>query len=344
MALCEIRTAAASGGKVPRELTICSVFRRWADLELARDLHSSTSRTFSAFVDELREFEQARGRRQAEDGTAARRTHTDLAALVASLSALSTSLTSTHATHASSLHSSTAELQAVSAALAQQRHILERELASVIEKVKREVERAGGEMALALRGSVEQADLVWTTQAVDTSLQTVNSTQLSTLSASHLSQASDLSAALANLTELVAAQQQGLSMGSTSWTGAVRLEDVVWTAQALWGPAQALLSSYDVSWMPPTLLALVVLAFPSAAKLPTLFALLALALRLSPLMRLFIRLFHHLPKQRLYRRRPRTVVLKSMARLYLQSVLHQSLQVQLDLLIHAANQANEVPE
>ncbi|GAA6014110.1 hypothetical protein JCM10207_006099 [Rhodosporidiobolus poonsookiae] len=368
MALCEIRTAAASGGKVPREFTVCSAFRRWADLELARDLHSSTSRTFSAFVDELREFEQARATQQAEDALAAQHAKTDLAALLASLSSLSTSLTSTHASHASSLHSYTSELQAVSAVLAQQSHTLERELASVVEKVKREVERAGGELALALRGSVEQHDASLTAlssrlddrlalsldafsdrqaeltrsmllldfQPLSLSLALSLSgslssasqleTQLSALSTSHLAQASTLTAALANLTELVAAQQQGLVTGSTSWTGGLRLEDAVWAAQALWdewkgfalfrryahlfalaGPAQAVVSSYGASWMPFMLLVLVMLGFPSAANLPAIIALLALAFRLAPALRLLLRLFHHLPKQRLYRRRARTV-------------------------------------
>ncbi|ORY74297.1 hypothetical protein BCR35DRAFT_142258 [Leucosporidium creatinivorum] len=100
MAICEIKTAGDGEGKMPREcsdwkkgkskvgscvealarspqhwssysgylrevVTLCSSYRRWADLQNARDLHASTATTFAAFVEQLQGFEEARARREA---------------------------------------------------------------------------------------------------------------------------------------------------------------------------------------------------------------------------------------------------------------------------------------
>ncbi|BGP14803.1 hypothetical protein JCM10213v2_002758 [Rhodosporidiobolus nylandii] len=179
MAMCEIRTA--EGGKLPREclnralsrspqywssysgylreiVSTCSAFRRWADVELAKDLNEGSARRMCAFVEELRESEWAREGREVDKAATGRKIQQDLDALLASLTSLSSLLTATSASHASDLGTVVTSIEHNSAALATQMSGLDGALKELVEKVGKEMAVVGGEVKFALMHSVEEHD------------------------------------------------------------------------------------------------------------------------------------------------------------------------------------------
>ncbi|BGP14783.1 hypothetical protein JCM10213v2_002738 [Rhodosporidiobolus nylandii] len=201
MAMCEIRTA--EGGKVPREcedwekgkrgeaagciealsrspqywssysgylreiVSTCSAFRRWADVEFAKDLNEGTARRMSAFVEELRDFEWAREGREVDKVAAGRKVQQDLDALLASLTSLSSSLAVTSASQASDLGTVVNSFEHNSAALANQLSGLDGAVKELVEKVGKEMAMVNAEVKVALMHSVVEHDSRLTSIATD---------------------------------------------------------------------------------------------------------------------------------------------------------------------------------
>ncbi|GAA5993930.1 hypothetical protein JCM5350_005479 [Sporobolomyces pararoseus] len=67
------------------QVTHCSTFRRWADIELARDLHKASTSVLHDFVSRLKRYEEARSRRQDEEVHSTRDLQAALTSLLAKL-------------------------------------------------------------------------------------------------------------------------------------------------------------------------------------------------------------------------------------------------------------------
>ncbi|GAA5940682.1 hypothetical protein JCM10213_004285 [Rhodosporidiobolus nylandii] len=139
-------------------VSTCSAFRRWADVELAKDLNEGSARRMSAFVEELRESEWAREGREVDKAATGRKIQQDLDALLASLTSLSSLLTATSASHASDLGTVVTSIEHNSAALATQMSGLDGALKELVEKVGKEMAVVGGEVKVALMQTVEEHD------------------------------------------------------------------------------------------------------------------------------------------------------------------------------------------
>ncbi|GAA6027854.1 hypothetical protein JCM8097_001749 [Rhodosporidiobolus ruineniae] len=296
MALCEIGTS--EGAKVPREcedwekgmkrgkvascvealsrspqhwssysgylreiITLCSAFRRWADVELARDLHGSTAKESAAFVDELREYERKRAAAGATEDAKRARSMEVLTNALSSLTSLASQLSTSSATHSADLDSVTSALRTTTKALEHELAIVGAGLGDLVDKIKEEVEETTREMRFAMRQGVTEHDLVSTAQSAAVALRQVNSalldlqpatealsssltgslstaslleTQLSTVTTANLAQAGHLGAVLANLT-LLAEQQHGGLLGGVSsrYDAAMGWEELVWLVQVV---------------------------------------------------------------------------------------------------------------
>ncbi|GAA6027876.1 hypothetical protein JCM8097_001760 [Rhodosporidiobolus ruineniae] len=211
-------------------VTLCSAFRRWADVELARDLHGSTARTFTAFVDELRDaglgdlvekLKQEVEEATSEMRVALRQGVTEHEANLAALAEVAQDrLTSSldlisarQAALAGGLHDLVSTAHSAEVALRQ------------VNSAVLDLQPATEALSSSLTGSLSTASLL--------------ETQLSTVTTANLAQAGHLGAVLANLT-LLAEQQHGGLLGGVSsrYDAAMGWEELVWLVQVVLGPAR----------------------------------------------------------------------------------------------------------
>ncbi|KAK4702670.1 hypothetical protein P7C70_g3558, partial [Phenoliferia sp. Uapishka_3] len=211
-AICEIKTAGTGIGKVPREcddwqkggrggvavcvealarspqhwssysqnlrevVTLCSSYRRWADLglssspseinepnakssnlETARSLYASTASTFSSFLDHLKVYESARSTREASDALAHRDMSSNLSSLASSLTALTGGLSADHSRHSRNLELLEKSLAtSISSVESKITSYLESQINTLLSSVSVHQDKTAGELQLVLGASAEE--------------------------------------------------------------------------------------------------------------------------------------------------------------------------------------------
>ncbi|GAA6063251.1 hypothetical protein JCM10212_003614 [Sporobolomyces blumeae] len=230
MALCEIATA--EGLRVPREcvdwqkgmkgkpgpcvealsrspqywssysgylreiVSLCSAFRRWADVEIARDLNAASASAFADFASAVRAYEDVRQTRQRKEDTAWDKTSLHLASLVFELSQLSAEQASSHR----------ARLQEIGRA--------NTELASAIS----DLASVPGRLEAALSKLAEQYDddLRHRTQVFDVELHTVAKQHATALQAASNDLRSELSTSVAALSRSIEVLESRIGSSTSS--------------------------------------------------------------------------------------------------------------------------------
>ncbi|GAA5852545.1 hypothetical protein JCM8547_002538 [Rhodosporidiobolus lusitaniae] len=183
MALCEIRTSlegGGGGGKVPREceewekgkrggrvgscvdgylreiVTLCSAFRRWADVSLASSLNARTALTFSSFLAELRFYEQARAEKEQEEGEAMKSVREDVEKLLGRLKGVERVVSVERAKAKGEMSVMVDALAGLSEVMGIQLSVLERGMEGVLQKVREEMGGMAEGVRMGLRGAVEE--------------------------------------------------------------------------------------------------------------------------------------------------------------------------------------------